>query len=136
MHKIKYYVDKNNFKWYNIITECGNLPQSKNLHVTKEDNMRRKNKGIVTVIIIVGIIIAAIVVSWNSASAKRWRKSLFSNYGGGLPRTVTVYDYNGNIIKVYDGKFDMTESETEVSFDMNDGKRVIIHGGIVISETK
>ncbi len=67
------------------------------------------------------------------ASLSRWGKSVGSDFGGGLDRTVTVYDYNGNAIKSWSGKFDMSESENEVFFDIN-GKRVIIHGGIVISE--
>lgn len=66
--------------------------------------------------------------SWN----RGW-KSIASDFDGGIDRTVTVYDYNGNAIKSWSGKFDMSESETEVFFDLN-GKRVIIHGGIVIAE--
>ena len=39
----------------------------------------------------------------------------------------------GQVIRQYAGKFDVSESENEVYFDI-DGKRVIIHGGIVINE--
>ena len=60
-------------------------------------------------------------------------KTVKSNWTGGLNRTVTVYDYNGGEIQSWTGKFDVTESEDEVYFDIN-GKRVIIHGGIVINE--
>lgn len=66
-------------------------------------------------------------------SLSRGMKSLSSDFSGGLNRTVTVYDYNGNEIKSWSGKFDVSESENEVYFDI-DGKRVIIHGGIVINE--
>ncbi len=66
--------------------------------------------------------------SWN-----RSMKSISSDFSGGLDRTVTLYDYNGEVIKSWSGKFDMSESENEVFFDL-DGKRVIIHGGIVIAE--
>lgn len=66
--------------------------------------------------------------SWN----RGW-KSIASDFGGGLNRTVTVYDYNGNPIQSWSGQFDMSESENEVFFDL-DGKCVIIHGGIVIAE--
>jgi len=50
-----------------------------------------------------------------------------------LNRTVTLYDYNGNVLDEWSGQFDVTNSETEVYFDL-DGKRVIIHGGIVVNE--
>lgn len=67
------------------------------------------------------------------AGFSRGMKSIGSDFAGGLNRTVTVYDYNGGEIKSWTGKFDVSESENEVFFDLN-GKRVIIHGGIVINE--
>lgn len=67
------------------------------------------------------------------SSFERDLKSVQSDFGGGLNRTVTVYDYSGNEIKSWRGKFDVSESENEVYFDV-DGKRVIVHGGIVINE--
>ena len=36
--------------------------------------------------------------------------------------------------KSWTGKFDISESENEIFFDDADGKRVVIHGGIVICE--
>ena len=89
----------------------------------------RKWKKIITV---VGII-AAFGATGCTASWERSVKSFSSNYGGGLNRTVTVYDYNGTEINSWSGKFDVSDSENEVYFDV-DGKRVIIHGGIVIDE--
>ena len=68
-------------------------------------------------------------------STQRVIKSMGSDLTGGLERTVTVYDYNGEEIKSWSGKFDVSESENEVYFDLN-GKRVIIHGGIIINEEK
>ena len=68
-------------------------------------------------------------------SWQRFTKSVGSDFTGGLYRTVSVYDYNGGLIKEYEGKFDVSESKNEVYFDLN-GKRVIIHGGIVINEEK
>ena len=86
--------------------------------------------------IIIGSIIAIVVILGlvvNSNSFKRGLKSVKSNYSDGLDRVVTVYDYNGNKIKEWSGRFDVNSSETEVYFDI-DNKRVIIHGGIVINE--
>ena len=68
------------------------------------------------------------------SSCSRGLKSIASDIDGGLNRTVTVYDYNGEEIKSWSGKFDISESTDEVYFDDQNGKRIIIHGGIVISE--
>lgn len=84
--------------------------------------------------ILAGITILGIIAGIAGCQSwKRDMKSLSSDLSGGLNRTVTVYDYNGQVIRQYAGKFDVSESENEVYFDI-DGKRVIIHGGIVINE--
>lgn len=85
--------------------------------------------------IFVTTVILGIVCLSGCESTRRQIKSIQSDLGGGLDRTVTVYDYNGGEIKSWTGKFDVSESENEVYFDL-DGKRVIIHGGIVIDEEK
>lgn len=81
------------------------------------------------------LIVSTIFLS-GCSGCKRTLKSLGSDITNGIDRTVTVYDYNGNVIKSYSGKFDVSESENEVYFDDEDGKRIIIHGGIVINEEK
>ena len=86
----------------------------------------------------IGILTIGVVslVSLSGCSAKwdREMKSTVSNWTGGLNRTVTVQDYNGQEIKSWTGKFDVTEDDNEVYFDDENGKRVIIQGGIVINE--
>lgn len=83
------------------------------------------------------IAVCALVLSGlmltGCASMQRNAKSFASDLGGGLDRTVTVYSNTGEPIKSWTGKFDVSESENEVYFDI-DGKRVIIQGGIVINE--
>lgn len=86
----------------------------------------------ITAIIIITIMIAFMLS--GCASWKREIKSFKSDISGGLNRTVTVYDYNGKEIKHWTGKFDISQSESEIFFDDEDGKRVIVHGGIVICE--
>ena len=49
-------------------------------------------------------------------------------------RTVTVYDYNGQEIKSWSGTFDVYQNKPSVYFDTEEGKRVIINGGIIICE--
>lgn len=86
--------------------------------------------GLITGAMLIGVTLFA-----GSSSVKRNVKSLTSDLGGGLERTVTLYDYTGKEIERWTGKFDVSESENEVYFDV-DGKRVIIHGGIVVNEEK
>ena len=70
-------------------------------------------------------------------SCSRNVKSIKSDVGGGLERTLVVYDYDGDTLSVYEGKFDIRDNgaDNQVFFDLN-GKRVWIQGGIVISEEK
>lgn len=85
--------------------------------------------------LIIGAMLIGVTLFAGSSSVKRNIKSVTSDLGGGLERTVTLYDYTGKEIERWTGKFDVSESENEVYFDV-DGKRVIIHGGIVVNEEK
>ena len=85
--------------------------------------------------LIIGAMLIGVTLFAGSSSVKRNVKSLTSDLGGGLERTVTLYDYTGKEIERWTGKFDVSESENEVYFDV-DGKRVIIHGGIAVNEEK
>lgn len=72
------------------------------------------------------------------ASWERGLKDIGSDLGGGLNRTVEVYDYSGNLLKTYEGKLDIEDSSTisgKVKFDMN-GKRYIVYNAIVVVEEK
>lgn len=68
-------------------------------------------------------------------SFQRTVKSVKSDWTGGLKREVIVYDYMGDTLAVYRGKFDVQESPdgNTVYFDLN-GKRTIIHGGILVNQ--
>ncbi len=66
-------------------------------------------------------------------SCSREYKSMQSDLNGGLHRKVTLYDYDGEVLGQWEGKFDVAENDQEVYFDI-DGKRVIIQGGIVVNE--
>ena len=80
------------------------------------------------------ILLGCVFIFFNASSIQRQMKSLRSDIGGGLERTVTVYDYNGKEIRHWTGRFDVSESENETYFDDENGKRVVIHGGITINE--
>lgn len=83
------------------------------------------------------VFMAAALVSMlglgGCASCSREMKSMESDFGGGLYRKVTLYDYEGEVLGEWEGKFDVSENDQEVYFDL-DGKRVIIQGGIIVNE--
>ena len=95
---------------------------------------RETTKVAIFAVIVIAIVAIVIIFAVNSSGFRRAFKSFKSDYTGGLDRTVTVYDYNGNEIKSWSGKFDVQESESRVFFDQENGKRVIIYNGIVINE--
>lgn len=77
----------------------------------------------------------AISLTSCTESTQRSLKSIKSDWTGGLNRKVEVYDYNGGLIKSWEGKFDVKETDrNSVYFDDANGKRVIISGGIIINE--
>lgn len=83
------------------------------------------------------VAIAGLTMISCSESQQRELKTIKSDWTGGLNRTVTVYDYNGQKIKSWSGQFDVKETDrNSVYFDTADGKRVIISGGIIINEEK
>lgn len=90
-------------------------------------------KAMIIAVTICVVLLGGVFV-FNTSSIQRQMKSLRSDIGGGLERTVTVYDYNGKEIRHWTGKFDVSASENETYFDDENGKRVVIHGGIVINE--
>lgn len=95
--------------------------------------MRSRSSALV-VIIIVALVIGLLVLMFNGAGFQRTLKSFKSNYTGGLYRTVSVYDYNGNLLREYGpAMIDISESENETFFDYN-GQRIVIHNAIVIVE--
>lgn len=95
--------------------------------------MRSRSSALV-VIIIVALVIGLLVLMFSGAGFQRTLKSFKSNYTGGLYRTVSVYDYNGNLLREYGpAMIDISESENETFFDYN-GQRIVIHNAIVIVE--
>ncbi len=85
------------------------------------------------------LVIALMLLIINTTGCevvKRGIKTIKSNVSG-LNRTAEVYDYQGNLLKAYEGEFDIEEnsSGTKVKFDIN-GKRIMIYNAIVIVEEK
>ena len=93
--------------------------------------------------LVLGIFINALILIgflWyygNTASGARAIKTQESNFNMGIERKVTVYDVEGDIIKVYEGKFDVTYDNDRILFDDEKGLRHIIYyptGTVVIDE--
>lgn len=90
-------------------------------------------KRIYLILMVVAIILSSILLT-SCESCSRQMKSINSDLSGGLNRRIEVYDYNGKLIKTYEGRVDIgvsPEGSGEILFDLN-GKRTIINGGIVI----
>ena len=61
------------------------------------------------------------------ASVRRMGKDIKSDVSGGLERTVTVYNADGEILKTYKGKIDLESTEGGiVKFDLN-GQRIMYY---------
>lgn len=107
----------------------------------KESDKKKKVIALVVeIILMVGLIVGCGVYNTHTESGKRSLKTWDSNKGGGLNRTVTVYDMQGEEVAKYQGKFDVEESQNEgvvkIKFDIN-GKRHIIYaqtGTVLIDE--
>ena len=88
-----------------------------------------------SIIKICGMVIAAaicVALGGCESCSREW-KSIESDLGGGLHRKVTLYDYEGEKLREWEGTFDVSENDQECWFDL-DGKRVIIQGGIIVNE--
>lgn len=90
----------------------------------------------------ISIIVLIIFTTSCGESWDRAVKDIKSDYGGGLHRKVTVYDYKGESIQSWEGYFDTQMGDTSgtpyVKFDIPDSNgrkiRVMIQGGIIINE--
>ena len=84
------------------------------------------------------IVFGSMLFYYNAtASGKRAFKSQKSELENGIERVVTVYDMEGDVIKVYDGKFDVTYDDDRILFDDEQGKRHVIYyptGTVTVDE--
>ena len=96
-------------------------------------NITKRRVAFVAALIVSVLAIVTVCGLAGCSTFSRNVKSATSDINGGLNRTVTLYDNTGNEIKSWRGKIDLESNDQEVFFDLN-GKRVIIQGGIVVSE--
>lgn len=95
---------------------------------------------IIEIVVIASMIIGCGIYNTHTESGKRHLKSWESETSGGINRTVTVFDIEGDELAKYTGKFDIEESSQEgvvkIKFDC-EGKRHIIYaqtGTVLIDE--
>ena len=95
---------------------------------------------IIEVILMIALVGGCAMYNTKTETGKRSVKSWQSETSGGIDRTVTVYDINGEEVAKYTGRFDVEETSQEgvvkIKFDCN-GKRHIIYaqtGTVLIDE--
>ena len=95
--------------------------------------------------ILITIIVAVLTMigfSWYytcTAKGERARKTQDSNLRYGLNRKIEVYDATGNLIKTYEGKFDIEYDSDRIIFDDENRLRHIIYyptGTVIIDEVE
>lgn len=101
---------------------------------------RRTGKAVTVALAIILCVALFFGMRWfyqNTESGKRAFKSQESNFNAGIERRVEVYDMEGELIKEYEGKFDVTYDDDRILFDDEKGKRHVIYystGTVVIDE--
>lgn len=106
--------------------------------VASENN----TKKVITALLIsagvcIGVLLTMMWYYHNTESGKRSLKSWKSETTQGIDRIVTVYDFEGDVIATYEGKFDIDYDESRIIFDDQDGKRHIVYyttGTVTIDE--
>ena len=100
-------------------------------------NLKTNNTRIIlAVLVLFAVIILSII--FNQASTRRWFRDIQSEFANGIDRTINIYDMNGDIIKTYDGKFDVEIENQKIKFDDANGKRhiIVVGSGTVCIDDK
>lgn len=69
---------------------------------------------------------ALMLTAAGCESFERAKKDFKSEHGGGLERTIQIVNINGDVVKEYSGKFDVTANENRIKF-IKDGKSYLIY---------
>lgn len=92
-------------------------------------------------LITIGLCMLIFWFGTSTESGKRAFKDQQSNFNHGIERTILIYDFKGQLIRSYTGKFDVEVGNRDrapyILFDDNDGKRHIVFyttGTIIIDE--
>lgn len=88
-------------------------------------------------ILTIAVLIGMLFYYNSTAAGKRAFKSQESNFNDGINRVVEVYDATGNLLKKYEGKFDVDYDDDRIIFDDENGKRHVIYyptGTVIVDE--
>lgn len=110
-----------------------------NLNTNQNTSRKKFSKKKIAGIILTAAILIITIASLQTQSMRKFYKiykSFFSDYTGGLNRTVTVYDGNGNVIKTWSGKVDVEENDygNKVLFDINGKRKAVYNAPVIIEE--
>lgn len=92
---------------------------------------------VISAVLVLFLLIGMLFYYNNTAAGKRAYKSQESNFNYGIERTVEVYDATGNLLKTYEGKFDIDYDDNRIIFDDENGKRHVIYyptGTVIVDE--
>lgn len=83
-------------------------------------------------------IVIAIIVLIGLFTNMKWKRNIknFKAETVGLNRVVSVYDYNGGLIRQWEGRILVDGNGERTKLTTSDAKTFIIDGGIVIIEEK
>ena len=87
--------------------------------------------GICAICVFAGLFITNL--GMNAESFKRWQKDLESEYDGGLQRTITVIDKDGEILKEYSGSIDIQSTDGNKLVFVMEGKKYIIYNNNIFN---
>ena len=80
-------------------------------------------------------LLAVTMLLTGCGSMQRLIGDMGANIKGGVDRKATLYSNDGKVIKIWEGKIDLS-GDTRETYMLMDGKRTIIHGGIMVVEEK
>ena len=92
---------------------------------------------VASAVLVIFVLIGMLFYYNNTASGKMAYKTQESNFNYGIERTVEVYDATGNLLKTYNGKFDIAYDYNRIIFDDENGKRHVIYyptGTVIVDE--
>lgn len=83
-------------------------------------------------------IVIAVIVLIGLFTNMKWKRNIknFKAETVGLNRVVSVYDYNGGLIRQWEGRILVDGNGERTKLTTSDAKTFIIDGGIVIIEEK
>ena len=84
--------------------------------------------------VLVASMIAITMLSFQSCEGCKRRMKTYKSDMTGLQRKAVLYDYQGNVLKQWTGKFDINDDGADRIFFDLDGKRIWIQGGIFVAE--